>query len=82
MARFKQLLSHVRVVTAGRVRKCYHSEDHPIAKGDMVVEVKGRQNWSGYCRSCGDEMLSATDSRLRELREGLASGIDTPPKKK
>ena len=81
MARFKQLLSHVRVVTAGRARKCYHSKAHRIAKGDMVVEVKGGQNWSGYCRACGEEMLSATDSRVRELRENLESGNDTPPKK-
>lgn len=57
MAKHKSVLVGVRVVEAGRSRKCYHAPDHTISKGDICLEVKDRMAWKGYCADCARAML-------------------------
>ncbi len=68
MAKYKSLLLPHRWVSAGRVRKCYHSAKHELHKGDSVLEVKVGIGWQGYCRPCGEDMIRAAIEQLnREL---------------
>lgn len=65
MPRHKSLLVKFRWVEAGRSRKCYHSPDHPIAKGDRVLEVNVQLGFQGYCEACGQEMIRAALADLQ-----------------
>jgi hypothetical protein len=54
---------------AGMARKCYHTRKHAIAKGQIVLEVKVRMNWQGYCELCGREMVRLAIEELSEQRQ-------------
>jgi hypothetical protein len=70
MPRHKSLLITFQWVLAGRSRKCYHSPNHSIAKGDLVLEVKVKMGFQGYCEVCGHEMIRVA---LADLQRGQAT---------
>jgi hypothetical protein len=76
MARYKSILVGVRVVHAGRLRKCYHSKQHTIVKGDIVLEVKQDMAWFGYCAQCGAEILNLAATEIAAYETALASETD------
>jgi hypothetical protein len=76
MARYKSILVGVRVVHAGRRRKCYHSKKHTIVKGDIVLEVKQDMGWFGYCFECGNEILNNAAAEIAAYQAALASETD------
>jgi len=78
MARYKSILVGVRVVHAGRRRKCYHSNKHKIVKGDIVLEVKQDMGWFGYCSECGAEILKKAAVDIAAYQAALASRTDYP----
>ena len=67
MAAFKNLLITHEVVTAGRQRKCYHSKNCQITKGDRVLEVKADQGVHGYCLTCARSMVANATAALAQL---------------
>lgn len=71
MARYKTLLVPHRVAVAGRKRKCFHSPEHHVIKGDIVLEVKKQRSWSGYCLPCAREMIRLAQEQLRTAEQGL-----------
>lgn len=76
MARYKSILVGVRVVHAGKRRKCYHSSKHTIVKGDIVLEVKQEMAWFGYCLECGAEILRTAAAEISAYEQALASQTD------
>jgi len=69
MPAHKSLLVKSKWKTAGRRRKCYHDPKHSILKGDDVLEVAvGMGSPQGYCRACGQAMVSIAMSRLQTLQ--------------
>jgi hypothetical protein len=76
MARYKSILVGVRVVHAGRVRKCYHSKKHTIVKGDIVLEVRQDMAWFGYCEACGAEILRFAAAEVAAYEQALQSHMD------
>jgi hypothetical protein len=67
MATFKSLLVGHQWVIAKRVRKCYHSKNHKIVMGDVVLEVKVKMAWHGYCKSCATEMIRNAIQELQTV---------------
>jgi hypothetical protein len=78
MAKYKSVLVGLRVVHAGRVRKCYHNKRHKIVKGDIVLEVRDDMNWMGYCAECGAEMLTIAVAEMTAFETALSSATDRP----
>jgi hypothetical protein len=73
MPKHKSLLVGSRWVNAHRARKCYHSPEHVISKGDHVLEVRVKLGWQGYCEVCGREMIHVALGDLQNLRDNRAS---------
>jgi hypothetical protein len=73
MARYKSVLQAVEVVTAGRARKCYHSREHSVQKGDICLEVRDAQARKGYCVQCAREMVQQAQARLAEILSQLGT---------
>ena len=73
MPAYKNLLIKAQWVIAGRVRKCYHDEEHRIVKGDNVLEAADGMGMNGYCEDCGQKMIAAAKQRLDELIPPKAS---------
>ena len=76
MAKYKSVIVGVRVVRAGRSRKCYHSKRHKIVKGDIVLEVRDKMNWPGYCSECGAEMLRIAVADIAAYEGALSSDTE------
>lgn len=73
MPKFKSLLVQYQLVTAGRLRKCYHSKKCKIVKGDTVLEVRTGLPWQGYCIECAQSMVADATADLKQLSSSLAS---------
>jgi hypothetical protein len=71
MARYKTLLVPHRVVAAGKKRKCFHSAEHQVLKGDIVLEIKEVRQWKGYCLPCAKEIMRQAYEQLRVAETGL-----------
>jgi hypothetical protein len=71
MAKYKSLLISPEVVTAGRLRKCYHNPDHSISKGEVCLEVREGLGHKGYCAECALEMIRLAGEKLKELSKDL-----------
>jgi hypothetical protein len=71
MPSYRSILVPVRVVPAGKKRKCYHSPSHQILKGDLCLEVKDGMAWKGYCLSCAASMIRIARATLVEREESL-----------
>jgi hypothetical protein len=68
MPKLKSLLVRSEWTIAGRKRKCYHSPNHEIAKGDDVLEVTEGLATRGYCSACGKAMVAASTAALSKMR--------------
>jgi hypothetical protein len=66
MPKHKSLLVPHRWTVAGRSRKCYHSPNHSVGKGDLVLEVKVQIGWQGYCEPCALEMIRLASAELQQ----------------
>ena len=77
MGKHKRVLSGLRVVEAGRLRKCYHHKNHQITKGEACLEVKEAMSWKGYCVECARTMLNNGKGELDALLAKLPAS-DAP----
>lgn len=76
MAKVRDILIHVDVVTAPGKRKCHHSRGkHSIAPSTPCLTVReGSYNaHKNYCPECAAPIISAARERLERLASGLAS---------
>ena len=71
MPKYKSLLIGAEVVTAGRMRKCYHDPDHSISKGDLCLEVREGLGRKGYCVECATEMIRLATLELNALSQAM-----------
>lgn len=73
MAKVRDVLVHVEVEVALRVRICHHNrKDHTITKGDACLAIHdsdgGRKN---YCGPCAQEILTKAKAKLLGLEQQL-----------
>jgi hypothetical protein len=73
MAKVRDVLVHVEVEVALRVRICHHNrKDHSIAKGIACLAIHdsdgGRKN---YCGPCAQEILTKAKKKLLGLEQQL-----------
>jgi hypothetical protein len=68
MPAHKSLVVKSEWKSAGRKRTCYHDPKHSILKGDDVLEVAVGMGSQGYCRTCGQAMVTAAISRLQKMQ--------------
>ena len=78
MPRHKSLVVSAEVVVAGRRRKCYHSSEHTILKGERCLVVKDKMAKKGYCRQCAATMLQNADREIAEICNTLSVELAIP----
>ena len=71
MPPYRKLVINCNVVTAGKKRKCYHSKDHSILKGDLLLKIE--EDDHGYCKECALRMLEIAKNRIIYLEEQLTT---------
>lgn len=70
MPAVKNVLKHVSTETAGRKRKCWRSNTHLIAKGDLcLVVVEGPTDKTTYCAVCARLIID----RARQELDAIAT---------
>ncbi|WP_139184116.1 hypothetical protein [Tsukamurella pulmonis] len=81
MASVKNILKHVEVVPAGKLRKCSRNPKlHLISKGEPCLQISdGPQRRSTYCARCAAEILSNADRFLADLHSKIDIPSPTPP---
>ncbi len=68
MAAVKNVLKHLSTEVAGRKRKCYHTKNHEILKGETCLVVRdGPQSHSTYCSACAADILAKAGQLLSDL---------------
>jgi hypothetical protein len=65
------LLLRIQVYRAGATRRCYHSPDHSIEQGDIVLQLHLTGATKGYCFVCAQEMLNLASAQLDFLSTQL-----------
>ena len=74
MPAIKNILKHVRIEQAQRKRNCERSRaKHPIKKGDLCLVVQDDQHAPNYCLECANDILATAQTKLDELRNGMAA---------
>jgi hypothetical protein len=73
MAKVRDVLVHVEVEVALRVRICHHNrKEHTIAKGNVCLAIHdsdgGRRN---YCGVCAREILTKAKTKLLGMEQQL-----------
>jgi hypothetical protein len=78
MAQTKNVLGHVLVEVAERVRVCHHDrKKHKIRQGDPCLVVsEGRFSRRNYCATCARPMLELAQAHVAQLvaRLGIKLG--------
>ena len=81
MPKVRDVLVHVSVEMAKAKRKCHRKpEQHSMQKGEVCLVIKdsatgGSKN---YCPECAEPILNAAKTRIAELENALASGLESP----
>ena len=71
MAKIKDILIHVQVETAVRVRKCHRSKKHAVPAGATCLVVTGGMYSRNYCGECAQHILNLASSRLSTIFQQL-----------
>jgi uncharacterized phage-like protein YoqJ len=74
MPKVRDVLTHVSVECAARVRICHRNRaEHSITKGDkcLVVRDPSTQGSKNYCGECSKEIIQAARMRLAEIEQQL-----------
>lgn len=75
MAIVRDIISHVTIEVAARVRICHHNRrKHSIPRGHACMVIHGHDGGKkNYCSICAKEILSKAKVRLLELDSALPS---------
>jgi hypothetical protein len=71
MAKVKDVLIHVQVETAVRLRKCHRSKKHAVTAGATCLVIKDGMYSRNYCGECARQILALASSRLAAIFQQL-----------
>jgi hypothetical protein len=71
MAKPKSLILPLSADRALRGHSCQHSQNHPIAKGDMRLKVATGRSPEYYCVACAQTFITQAIERLQKLSADL-----------
>lgn len=73
MAKIRDILIDISIVTAIRTRKCHRNAKHSIAPGEDFLAIRERSGLGSknYCRQCAPEILGLARTKLAEITAKL-----------